>query len=167
MKKYWHEKTIEFPIYHGNLKIILTDHTEAVNRMFDDDSFHYATTYMRQMDNRRTSAIVLNMGNDPYMTHGTIAHESIHAADFLFEQISAKHDFDNPEPYAYLVGWITNEVYEFIQEKKFQSKIKNNKDRWIKNPKSSNSTDSSKSKDKSCSPKETTTQTKTDSPISN
>lgn len=148
MKKNWHEKTIEFPIYAGNLKIILTDDIQKVNKKFNCDDFYYATTFLRRLNDTRTSAISLNLWTDPCMTHATIAHESVHAADFLFEQIGAKHDFDNPEPYSYLVGWITNEVYEFIHEKEFQSKIKTNTDKWTKNPKSSTSTGSSKSKEK-------------------
>ena len=140
MKKYWHEKTIEFPIYSGNLKIILTNHIEAVNNLFNVEDFSYASTYHRGMDNRRTEAIVLNFDQECAITHGTIAHECIHAADFLFESIDARHQFDNPESYTYLVGWICNEVYDFIHQKKFQSKIKLHKNKWTKTDKSNAST---------------------------
>lgn len=140
MKHYWHEKTVEFPLYSGNLKIILTNSKSKVAKKMNDEHFHYATTYYRSMDDRRTSCIVLNFGTDPLMTHGTIAHESTHAADFLFEAVGAKHHFDNPEPYSYLVGWIANEVYEFIYENNLE--LKTNKDKWINNPKSNPSIDS-------------------------
>lgn len=135
MKKYWHEKTIEFPIYAGNLKIILSNDTEKVNDLLNYDCFSYATTFHRGMDGMRTEAIVLNFDNECSITHATIAHESVHAADFLFESIDAKHAFDNPEPYAYLVGWICDQVYDFIYEKNFQSKIKLNKNKWTKTSK--------------------------------
>lgn len=37
-----------------------------------------------------------------------IAHESVHAAATLFEDIGAYFDFDNQEPFTYLVGWIAD-----------------------------------------------------------
>lgn len=142
MKKYWHEKTIDIDVYPGNFKIILTNHKEALDRMMDHDWKEYATTFHRSLEGRNTVAIVINPWNIPAVTHGVIAHECSHAADYIFEYIDAKHDFDNPEPYAYLVGWICEKVYEFIYEHKLQSKIKIKKDKWTKNPKSNPSTDS-------------------------
>ncbi len=35
-----------------------------------------------------------------------ILHESIHAANFVFDYIGATHDVNNDEPYAYLVTYI-------------------------------------------------------------
>lgn len=37
----------------------------------------------------------------------SICHESVHCADFICEQFGIKTgDFDDGEPYAYLIGWI-------------------------------------------------------------
>ena len=43
-------------------------------------------------------------------TIGTLAHESVHAADIIFEQLGMYTQGFNEgnEPYAYLVGWITD-----------------------------------------------------------
>lgn len=50
------------------------------------------------------------------VTIGTLAHESVHAADIIFEQLGMYTQGFNEgnEPYAYLVGWITdclNKIY--------------------------------------------------------
>jgi hypothetical protein len=46
----------------------------------------------------------------PYISASVIAHESVHIANFIFKSIQADLDIDNDEPYAYLVGWIANEI---------------------------------------------------------
>ena len=41
-----------------------------------------------------------------------LVHECVHAATALFERINAEHDFDNEEPYAYVVGWLFGIAYK-------------------------------------------------------
>ena len=41
-----------------------------------------------------------------YMTCGTIAHEAVHAAGYMFKHIGQQIDCE--EPFAFLVGWIAN-----------------------------------------------------------
>jgi acetone carboxylase gamma subunit len=50
------------------------------------------------------------------MTVGVMAHEAVHIADFIFTNCGITHDLDNDEPFAYLVEWIINELYEFYKE---------------------------------------------------
>lgn len=42
------------------------------------------------------------------MTACNMAHEAVHASMDLFEQIDCKIHYDNQEPLAYLIGWITD-----------------------------------------------------------
>lgn len=42
------------------------------------------------------------------MTASNMAHEALHASMDLFGLIGCKMDYDNQEPLAYLVGWVTD-----------------------------------------------------------
>lgn len=37
-----------------------------------------------------------------------IAHESTHAALYVFSEVGAMVDFENQEPFAYMTGWVFN-----------------------------------------------------------
>jgi hypothetical protein len=53
---------------------------------------------------------ILMIFRDKKFGIGQIAHESVHIADYIFDEIGAyAQDFeDKNEPYAYLVEWIAN-----------------------------------------------------------
>ena len=47
------------------------------------------------------------------MNHGDwIAHEATHVALYIYHEIGASAEFENQEPFAYLVGW----VYECVDK---------------------------------------------------
>lgn len=48
------------------------------------------------------------------ITPGCVAHESIHAANYIFSIIGAEVDIYNDETYCYLVEWIVNQVDKFL-----------------------------------------------------
>jgi hypothetical protein len=58
--------------------------------------------------------------NTRAVTHGTIAHEAIHAANFLFGDRGIVLDADNDEAFAYFTEWIVDQVYTFARECKFK-----------------------------------------------
>ena len=47
----------------------------------------------------------------------SIAHESVHAAACIFDEIGAYFDFENQEPFTYLVGWIADCINQVITNK--------------------------------------------------
>lgn len=47
--------------------------------------------------------------------YGYLAHEIFHAVEFLFERIRLPHSIDSGEAYAYLIGYITTEIYKKIK----------------------------------------------------
>lgn len=51
-----------------------------------------------------------------YLTHNTIAHEIYHAATM----ITADRDIDDEETRAWLCGYITEKIYDFIKSKKIE-----------------------------------------------
>ena len=66
---------------------------------------------------------VLIILNSEYLTNdnygyiiSTVAHESVHAADMMFQYIGqTPEDFDSRnEPYAYLVGWVAGCIGDYL-----------------------------------------------------
>ena len=43
--------------------------------------------------------------------HGTLAHEIFHAVEFLFRRLNTNLTLDSDEPYAYLIGYLTEQIY--------------------------------------------------------
>lgn len=44
--------------------------------------------------------------------YGNLAHEIFHAVEFIMERIGMRLTIDSDEAYAYLIGYITKEVYK-------------------------------------------------------
>ena len=103
-------KKIKVPIYGGAFVIYVTDDLKKVEKKFNliknDDldgftfkigcNYHIATT-----KNLKTSVI---------------AHESVHIKNMIFKDSYIKPDVDNDEPEAYLLEWIVEQYYKFINE---------------------------------------------------
>lgn len=48
----------------------------------------------------------------------TLTHECVHAANFIFESRNVRFDYENDEPYAYLVGMIYREALKSVKSLK-------------------------------------------------
>lgn len=49
---------------------------------------------------------------DSCVEYGIMAHEVFHAVEFLFDRIYIKHSLECGEAWAYLIGYITQEIYK-------------------------------------------------------
>ena len=47
----------------------------------------------------------------------TSVHESLHITNFVMKHLGMKASFKNDEPQAYLLEFVTNEVFSFLTEK--------------------------------------------------
>lgn len=56
---------------------------------------------------------------------GAFAHEAVHVADYVFDELNMTSQSyeDGNEPYAYLVGWITNEIEKYYDDRRKQSDV--------------------------------------------
>lgn len=77
-------------------------------------NFKAMTLSVRKKSNRMLGVLLL-FENKKNITFETVAHESCHAAKYLFEHIGA--DVKEHEPFEYVIGWIA----------KCCEKVKNNK----------------------------------------
>ena len=80
-----------------------------------------ATTYprVRHKGNRRFGVlIVFNIGERECGSAivGTIAHESLHAANSIFDEMDIGYDLTNDEHAAYFVGWIARCCWKVLQK---------------------------------------------------
>ena len=80
-----------------------------------------ATTYprVRHKGNRRFGVLIVfnigrNMGGSEIV--GTITHESLHAANSIFDEMGIGYDLNNDEHAAYFVGWIARCCWKVLQE---------------------------------------------------
>lgn len=126
MKGYFHKKEIEVPYYRTLLIIVLTNDYERMKEFYpeykEDDLF--ATTSYITYYGVHSVLVVLNFHSDvDVITNGIIAHEALHASNFVFDAICAPSDYDNDEPLAYLIKWITDQIHSFVAQEGFKIAI--------------------------------------------
>lgn len=130
-EKYFHKKAINVPIYVGKLVLILSNDYECIKKelpILENEDYFFAHSVLNGYKGHTGFFMILNF--DYYFTslkHGTIAHEAVHIADYIFDTVGATHDINNPEPFTYLVAWVTNEVYKFIKSKGMTHKVSENR----------------------------------------
>lgn len=108
------KKIIKIPIYIGQLVIIQYDNPEdlineyrlsnLVNK-FDAITFrdHKLSGYTRY---------VAAFGKN--CTPSIITHESFHVVSMIFYDRDIEYDNENDEPAAYLIGWISRQIFDFL-----------------------------------------------------
>ena len=110
----------QIPIYKGQFVMVLTNDNKKINKKvkdFKEQSELYGHAMNMIFDKQSSYIVVLNPKNkNNKMTVGVMAHEAVHIADFIFANCGIIHDLNNDEPLAYLVEWITDELYEFYKE---------------------------------------------------
>lgn len=92
---------------------------------FDEEKNCGAVTYPKIK--RKTSGmygvlIVFNMDSNKGGSElvGDIAHESVHAANAIFDELGVAYDLVNDEHAAYLVGWIAKCCWEVLQKEVYK-----------------------------------------------
>jgi hypothetical protein len=125
MEKHFYKKEVHIPLYRGTLLIFLTNDSSELQKHIPDfkDEEPYGHTLAVNYNGRAAYAVIFNfLYSYRKITHGTITHESIHAANFIASDRGIVADFNNDEPIAYLADWITDEIYKFIEESDFDVK---------------------------------------------
>lgn len=110
---------IDIPIYSGYLRIIVcNDFVKAAKKLsIDDEGYDLSmfgafvcTTY----DKYKNPYYNVFMNAD--IESGLIAHEVVHLVSQIFESKHISLNLQNDdEPFAYLTGWVTNEIYKAIK----------------------------------------------------
>jgi hypothetical protein len=114
------------PIYCSRLHVAFSENVikekETINKRFPD-TITEDSDFCAQADSRRNHILVVfnmkNIKNEIDLIE-TIAHESVHLTNFLFLRKGIKLNLNNDEPQAYLLGWITGEIYKVYLKFKAQ-----------------------------------------------
>jgi hypothetical protein len=115
-KKRYYKRKIRIPIYKGMIVIVFTNQQSKLPTYIQDESIDlYATSFYSDKSGYTKFYIVLNFWDRCRITHSEIAHEIYHTVDSICKYHGIKPAEIN-EPAAYLDGWITNQVYEFIHK---------------------------------------------------
>lgn len=117
------------PIYRGQLMLIVDNDPEKIRKHIP--SFNrtkeslYAHTWMfgHGKDGRQTFCIILNFNASRPIYPGVIAHEVEHVKNMIFAERGAETNPNDDETQAYLVEWITDEIYAWLKEMKMINKI--------------------------------------------
>lgn len=104
------------PIYFGTVKVVQSNDKDKVNKRFKIDWDGLNTTVYTQ-DNHNFLMITQPIEIITFETINTIAHEAVHIANWRISRIGFKYDYENDEPFAYLVGFITEEIYKIVARK--------------------------------------------------
>jgi hypothetical protein len=99
----------EYESLETTLKKKLPKDNHYIINEFQDDT--NTTTHARTImfDNGATCIHIRKLD------HGTIAHEVFHAIQFLMDKIGCNLTQESGEPYAYLVQYVTNKIYENLE----------------------------------------------------
>lgn len=88
--------------------------TPVLKDMFGDEAKDMDKTSNAEVINCRRmkpdvrGGILIRFRSKSDMKMENIAHEAVHAALEIFDYVDARIEYDNQEPFAYLVGWIAD-----------------------------------------------------------
>ena len=80
---------------------------------FDETDAAYVSLLQRKLDNAN---VVLMRFDDKKPSADMIAHESAHATFEILDYIKFNLDYENQEPFTYLLGYIVGTVHETVNE---------------------------------------------------
>lgn len=118
---FFYKRAVKVPIYSGNFLIIFSNDLDRVcslvNCNKEEVGYLYAYTFHRFIHKGWESwAVCLNFWAPYPITMGTIMHEITHAAHRILHSREVVPDFINDEAEAYLVAFLADEVYKFMQK---------------------------------------------------
>lgn len=113
------KSTIKVPLYECKVVLIVTSTMEELQQ-------HVYKKKKANVDVLDTHGVVFNWGNAEYvialreesMSHNLLAHELFH----LVMAITHDIDIEDEESQAWLVGYLTEQVYKVLNKKKFAIK---------------------------------------------
>jgi len=111
-------KKVKIPIYFGEIVVIQKKKLSDIPKKWTIDfDFHgYAATCYTKNDKNGCLRIVIAFMKPT--TPEIIAHESYHAVSYLFSHNGIKHDLNNDEPGAFILGWIVKQCHKNLKTRK-------------------------------------------------
>ena len=107
-------KKIEVPIYNCDLTIILTKDLNEVVKKYKLPGNWGEFGALTFEDKSKYRDYVVAFTDANHLSN--IAHEIVHIKNYIFLGINAKVDLRNDEPEAYLIGWLFDQINNFLKQ---------------------------------------------------
>ena len=106
-------REVPIPIYFGTLVIIFTDELERLNSVYNTNikEEDYDAVVFSEVDNSSKLVVAIKEKN-----WSVIAHEAVHIVNSIFLSCNIQLDRNNDEPQAYLMGWVIQQIDDFLKE---------------------------------------------------
>ena len=116
------KKLIKIPIYFGKLLVIVSVDWEYVNKTYKFDLNNETSACVFETVDRKgvTTFVVAFTEINP--SSDKIAHEAVHLVGLLFKNRGILADFNNDEPFAYMLGWTVKSINSLLLKIKVGSK---------------------------------------------
>jgi hypothetical protein len=106
------KKKIRIPIFEAALTVILDKDLSYVQKTYNTSSLvEYGAITMRDPNAFKHYIIAFESKDN-----GLIAHEVVHAINYLFLDVGVELDRENDETQAYLTGWMFDQVYKVLNK---------------------------------------------------
>ncbi|AXF51336.1 hypothetical protein WELLINGTON_208 [Erwinia phage Wellington] len=106
---------VAIPLYGINLLVaVCPDAAREFDPYMDLHPDCSAEVYVFHHGERRHAYIGVVFENVNAADANTVAHEAVHAAWRTLEWVGIKATVDNQEALAYLVGWVAQEITDFV-----------------------------------------------------
>ena len=111
-------KEIEIPIFFGTLQVVVANNfKKAVKKLkinvgdYEVDNYS-AFTYKDKRNNTDLYRVFVTKNVEP----SVIVHESVHIANFIFNNTGIQPSLTNDEVQAYLTGWIFEQINKQLKK---------------------------------------------------
>lgn len=115
-------KSIKVPLYVGYFDIVVMDNTIDFDNVYSEpfsrkEIYGHSIETTSKRDTFIHFVLVLNFNNPMgKITNGVIAHEALHITSYIMDYIGQDFDHNNHECFSYLLQWVTDQVYKFIED---------------------------------------------------
>lgn len=115
---------IPLVVYPFDVMISLGENDEALFAKLKKHGVDITDTNLHVYSDTAEGRCVLFKGNQTLIRmyrlentpewHGNLAHEVFHSVEFIMERVGMKLTIESDESYAYLIGYLTTEIYKRI-----------------------------------------------------
>lgn len=109
-------------VYPFDLMVSINQSNDDIEKSLKAKNVDYTDVNVRNESSTRRGRTIIFKGNQTLIRlfdfektpecYGYLAHEVFHAVEFVMERVGMKLCFKSNEAYAYLVGYITTEIYK-------------------------------------------------------
>jgi len=116
------KKTIIIPIYNCQVDVVVTDKVEEVAKQagFNEECTGYEGLTLSYPSNPSIYCIILRKSA---IDACVIAHECYHLTSKIMRACDVRYDAGNIEPFAYLHGYLVEELHKIVGHGKKRSKV--------------------------------------------